>query len=307
VLLRLKNCAAASNEDTKVTSGGEGGPCYRCLYPRASPTEGCKSCSDNGVLGTVPGLIGLLQATEVLKLLSGIGPTLHSKMIMYDSMHTSFMSITKPTKRKLNCAVCGNKPTITSMDDSYAACMTARGPTMTPAGTAISNSSMKIASDASTSFNANTKQSMNITAAMRNNSMGNSESLPTISIFPSEAMNDIQSTTCLKFHTQIQKNNQPYLLLDVRVKRQYELCSLPNSVHIPLAELTENLNYLETLSSGTKPLYCVCRRGIASKEATQLIQSVINAGDHPGIHSVCDLEGGLTSWTREVDATFPLY
>jgi adenylyltransferase/sulfurtransferase len=50
-----------------------GGSCYRCLYPKPNPTEGCKSCSDHGVLGTVPGLIGILQATETIKVLSGIG------------------------------------------------------------------------------------------------------------------------------------------------------------------------------------------------------------------------------------------
>lgn len=50
-----------------------GGSCYRCLYPQPDSTEGCKSCSDHGVLGTVPGLIGILQATETLKVLTGIG------------------------------------------------------------------------------------------------------------------------------------------------------------------------------------------------------------------------------------------
>lgn len=50
-----------------------GGPCYRCLYPKPNISEGAKSCSDNGVLGTVPGLIGILQAVEVVKVLTGVG------------------------------------------------------------------------------------------------------------------------------------------------------------------------------------------------------------------------------------------
>ena len=50
-----------------------GGPCYRCLYPKPNPSEGCKTCADNGVLGPVPGMIGILQAMEVLKVITGTG------------------------------------------------------------------------------------------------------------------------------------------------------------------------------------------------------------------------------------------
>ena len=51
----------------------KGGPCYRCLYPKPNASEGCKSCADNGVLGPVPGLIGILQAVETIKVITGVG------------------------------------------------------------------------------------------------------------------------------------------------------------------------------------------------------------------------------------------
>jgi adenylyltransferase/sulfurtransferase len=51
----------------------KGGPCYRCLYPKPNASEGCKTCSDNGVLGPVPGIIGILQAVEAIKVITGIG------------------------------------------------------------------------------------------------------------------------------------------------------------------------------------------------------------------------------------------
>merc|ERR1712238_215415 len=79
----------------KRSDHDKGSACYRCLYPRANPSEGCKSCSDNGVLGTVPGLIGILQATEVLKILTG-GETMHDRLLMYDSLRCSFLNVKKP-------------------------------------------------------------------------------------------------------------------------------------------------------------------------------------------------------------------
>jgi adenylyltransferase/sulfurtransferase len=69
----VSGSAMGTEGQLTVYGGPDGGACYRCLYPKPNASEGCKSCSDNGVLGPVPGLIGILQATEVLKVLTGVG------------------------------------------------------------------------------------------------------------------------------------------------------------------------------------------------------------------------------------------
>ena len=69
----LVSGSAIGTEGQLTVYNHDGGPCYRCLYPNPNPTEGCKSCSDSGVLGPVPGLIGILQSVEVLKVLTDIG------------------------------------------------------------------------------------------------------------------------------------------------------------------------------------------------------------------------------------------
>ena len=106
--------------------------CYRCLYPtnktRSSSVDGCKSCSDSGVLGTVPGMIGILQATETLKIITGLGTPMHNKFLMYDSLQSSFMTIKKPPANP-KCVVCGNAASITSMQESYDQSHEIRGPT----------------------------------------------------------------------------------------------------------------------------------------------------------------------------------
>lgn len=69
----LVSGSAMETEGQLTVYNHNDGPCYRCLYPKPNRTEGCKSCSDNGVLGPVPGLIGVLQSIEALKILTGIG------------------------------------------------------------------------------------------------------------------------------------------------------------------------------------------------------------------------------------------
>jgi len=82
------------------------GPCYRCLYPTPPPPELAPGCSVAGVLGVVPGIMGLLQANEVLKLLLDIGDTLAGRLLLFDALDTSFTEL--KLKRDPNCPVCSD-------------------------------------------------------------------------------------------------------------------------------------------------------------------------------------------------------
>ena len=81
------------------------GPCYRCLYPEATPPELAPSCDEAGVLGVLPGLVGLVQATEVIKLLLNIGTTLCGYLLLYDALDMSFRKF--KLRRDPACATCG--------------------------------------------------------------------------------------------------------------------------------------------------------------------------------------------------------
>ncbi|HEX7192883.1 MAG TPA: molybdopterin-synthase adenylyltransferase MoeB, partial [Thermoanaerobaculia bacterium] len=72
------------------------GPCYRCLYPEPPPPHLVPSCAEAGVLGVLPGVVGMLQATEAIKLIAGIGEPLIGKLIMYDALASSFRRLTIP-------------------------------------------------------------------------------------------------------------------------------------------------------------------------------------------------------------------
>mgnify|MGYP006289928697 CR=1 FL=1 len=83
------------------------GPCYRCLYPEPPPPELAPSCQEAGVLGVLPGIIGMLQANEVVKLLLGIGQTLQGRLLSFDGLKTEFREMR--LERDPNCAVCGEE------------------------------------------------------------------------------------------------------------------------------------------------------------------------------------------------------
>jgi molybdopterin/thiamine biosynthesis adenylyltransferase/rhodanese-related sulfurtransferase len=81
------------------------GPCYRCLYPTPPPAELAPSCGENGVLGVMAGLMGLLQANEVIKLVAGIGEPLIGRLLLYESLGTRFTEL--KVRRDPECPICG--------------------------------------------------------------------------------------------------------------------------------------------------------------------------------------------------------
>ncbi|MDQ6958191.1 MAG: molybdopterin-synthase adenylyltransferase MoeB [Mariprofundaceae bacterium] len=86
------------------------GPCYRCLYPEPPPPGLVPSCAEGGVLGVLPGVIGLIQATETIKIILGHGSTLVGRLLLYDAMDMKFREV--KLRRDPACPACGEHPTI---------------------------------------------------------------------------------------------------------------------------------------------------------------------------------------------------
>ena len=96
-------------------------PCYRCMFKEPPPKAAQGSCSNEGVLGVVPGIIGCIQALEAIKILSESGQPLASRMILFDAMSSNFRTF-KLRSRDKNCAICGDNPTIKALIDYEAFC-----------------------------------------------------------------------------------------------------------------------------------------------------------------------------------------
>ncbi|KAM9064599.1 adenylyltransferase and sulfurtransferase MOCS3 [Sarcophilus harrisii] len=97
------------------------GPCYRCVFPRPPPAETVTNCADGGVLGVVPGVLGCLQALEVIKIAAGLGPSYSGSLLLFDALSGQFRRI-QLRGRRPDCVVCGDQPTVTRLLDYEALC-----------------------------------------------------------------------------------------------------------------------------------------------------------------------------------------
>jgi molybdopterin/thiamine biosynthesis adenylyltransferase len=96
----------------KDAQGKRNGPCYRCLYPEPPPPGEVPSCAEGGVLGVLPGMIAMIQATEAIKVLAGIGKPLVGRFLRYDAMNMEFRQLR--LRWRADCPVCGDHPTVTA-------------------------------------------------------------------------------------------------------------------------------------------------------------------------------------------------
>ena len=112
------------------------GPCYRCLYAEPPPPDLVPSCAEGGVLGVLPGIIGSLQALEVIKLLLGVGTSLVGRLLLFDGRNMQFRELA--LEKDSQCPVCGANPTVTTLIDYEAFCGMGEGGRETGEGVEIS-------------------------------------------------------------------------------------------------------------------------------------------------------------------------
>lgn len=98
------------------------GPCYRCFFSEPPPPDEMPSCADAGVIGVIPGIIGLLQANEAIKWICQIGETLKGRLILFDALTTHFREV--KIKKDPQCLLCGTSPTIHTLDEMHWTCKT---------------------------------------------------------------------------------------------------------------------------------------------------------------------------------------
>jgi molybdopterin/thiamine biosynthesis adenylyltransferase/rhodanese-related sulfurtransferase len=98
----------------------EQGPCYRCLYPEPPPPGLVPSCAEGGVLGILPGLLGVIQATEAIKLILGKGESLVGRLLLVDALNMRFREL--KLRKNPECPVCGPNPTVTKLIDYQQFC-----------------------------------------------------------------------------------------------------------------------------------------------------------------------------------------
>ncbi|XP_046388428.1 adenylyltransferase and sulfurtransferase MOCS3 isoform X2 [Ischnura elegans] len=243
-------------------------PCYRCLFPTPPPVEAISNCSDSGVLGVVPGLIGILQALEVIKILMGKlksqergkkkcysnDSSLAKKLLLFDAATCSFRSV-RLRSADPNCPLCGTNPTITSLGgmDYENLC-----------GVRVHNEAQSI-----------------------------------------ELLKENERISVHDYN-KILKEETKHVLLDVRSQAEFDMCHLSSAVSLPMSELTRAPEVVKEAAKSSKtdklPVYVFCRRGNDSQRAVKKFQELFGED-----WVIKDIKGGLHEWSEEIDPTFPHY
>jgi adenylyltransferase/sulfurtransferase len=325
----VSGAAIGSEGQVSVYNHGDDGLCYRCLFPEPPPAATVSSCSEHGVLGMVPGVVGCMQALEALKLLSGptaaatpdLGPppprspprspppgmrgaaSLSRRLCIFDALACEFRSIKLP-RRSPTCAVCAGRAKAGAPHGAGA------GAGAVPI---MSNGRPIIRSMAESYAWCELRQLASPKACVR------PQLAPQL---PAR-----HRITCREYLARVQQQQQqqtppqtpppsppapPWLLLDVREAVQFAICALPHAVNIPLRQLMEaqpagggggggsgggggrlsprGLSRVGELAAG-RPVYVVCRRGVDSVTAVQQLLAA-TAAAAPGGEGEGEGEGG---------------
>lgn len=290
------------NNPPKPPGDKSGGPCYRCVFPRPPPADSVVSCADGGILGPVVGTMGVLQALEAIKVITGYGSAhvansgssglssqSHSPSLHIFSAYSSppFRTI-RLRPRRANCAVCSADAT-------------------------ISLESLRTGSTDYVLFCGSTT--------------------PTSLLSPEEriSVNEFQNTYRVvdsTDETDGSDRNRLHTIIDVREKVQFDICSLDNSINIPISRILSytpqppthdkgedpKVNLLSQLpdwfpaqvtTDSQGPIYIVCRLGNDSQVAVKKFKEL--GLDRGGTRFIGDIRGGLRAWREEIDPEFPDY
>ncbi|CAO3699695.1 unnamed protein product [Rhizopus stolonifer] len=227
------------------------GPCFRCLHPTPPSAAAVGRCVDSGVLGVVPGVIGILQALEAIKVAVGSTALNDPSFLIFSAMSNPMFRTMRLRQKKKDCAICGENPTITELIDYVQFCQ----------------------------------------------GQANDDVIDEC-ILKREERIDVN-----EYH-QIVEKGKPHLLVDVRPKVQYDICHLPNSLHIPIDDLPKEIDKVKEAMKEQnvtdKEVFVVCRLGNDSQIAVRMMQK-------EGIEQPKDVIGGLYKWSTKVDDSFPIY
>ncbi len=248
----------------------EGGPCYRCLYPEPPPPGLVPSCAEGGVLGILPGLIGVIQATEVVKILMGIGETLSGRLMLYDALSMKFREL--KLRRNKDCPICGDNPSIRELIDYEEFCGLPGAQTD---------------EDTNREVYKMVEEQLGKRFAQQEESVEADETSEFI--MPGDI-------TAVQLKERMDAGDDSFVILDVREPHEVQICSLPGAVLIPMNEIPARLAEIDH----NKEIVCQCRIGARSAQVAMYLA-------HQGFKKVKNLEGGLLAWAEDVDQEMPVY
>ena len=254
-----------------VLDPARGAPCYRCLFPQMPEPGAVPNCAEAGVFGALCGVIGSTMALEALKIILGIGDPLRGHLLVFDSLGANIRKV--KIKRDPNCPCCGAHPDprIAALDPSLYLGGTCEVPE-TPARRS-SNTNERFLRDL---------------RDLRSHAQSMPIAIPDSDHPPLEV--DVHQAQAW-----LDAATAP-VVLDVREPYEVALCSLPNSLAIPLGQIAERLNALPR----DRPILTLCHHGGRSLQAARFLRA-------KGFARSSSLRGGIHEWAETFDPKMPKY
>lgn len=248
------------------------GLCYRCMYPKPPPAAAVTNCSMGGVLGPVPGIIGTMQALETIKLLVGMVPSCHQKMLLFDGKDFSFVHC-RLQKRNRECVVCGDEPQLTldRLPDYEQWC------------------------GASATDKCATLHILDIEERVSARDYQQAMDRPHILI---DVRQPVELQICAFPHAlNIPIGSLEHLSCKYTAQKRLHL----DDQNPKFAALSRAVQSAE---GGGVEIFVVCKQGNDSQKAVRVLKDLVHF-DRPV--TIRDIQGGIYSWSRHVDNSFALY
>ncbi len=254
---------------------GEHGPCYRCLYPEPPDPGSVPSCAEGGVIGVLPGIIGTLQANEVIKLILGVGRPATGRLTTFSAMDLEFRAF--KIRRDPNCPVCGEHPTITKPIDYEEFCGV---PILDPASAAETAAEVKKAKEGPAMSQAKSDPSLD------------SRGLPPH--YPFKPDWEITPREVKKLLDE--KAN--FVFIDARLPNEAAITKIDGATLIPVQQLAQRIGELK--GHENDKIIVHCKSGGRSMQFAQILKQ-------QGFKDVKSMAGGILLWNKDINPGGPQY
>ena len=252
---------------------GEAGPCYRCLYPEPPEPGSVPSCAEGGVIGVLPGVIGTIQAAEVVKLITGVGKPAVGKLFAYDALDFSFRTF--KVRRDPKCPVCGDDPRIFEPIDYEQFC------------------GMPILDDNSIE---ESRLEANLVLESQGRQTLKTRGLDARGLPP--AYHFVEQFEVTPRDAKAQLDAGAAKLIDCRDPGEVDITKLDGAEYIPLEDVQNAIAKLNAYKY--EKLIIVCRVGTRSQQFARLLQQ-------NGFTDAKSIAGGILLWNQDVNKGGVLY
>jgi sulfur-carrier protein adenylyltransferase/sulfurtransferase len=254
---------------------GEKGPCYRCMYPEPPDPGSVPSCAEGGVVGVLPGIIGTLQANEVIKLILGIGRPAIGRLTTFNALDLEFRTF--KLRHDPACPVCGDHPTITKPIDYEEFCGV---PILDPKSAAETDAEVRHAKGGNGKLGPAPDPSLD------------AKGLP-----PGYRFNADWEVTPREVKAMLDEKKD-FQFIDCRLANEYAITSIPGAKLIPLQQLGQRISELKGHENDKIVVHC--KSGGRSLQFSQFLRQ-------QGFKDVKSMAGGILLWNKDINPGGPQY